>query len=70
MGVLPKFINYEFGSLPLVEILAVAQFATKSSIAIQKGGKIEFVSRTKTIRVGLKIQSNWFGKLVDCLESE
>ena len=52
MGILPKVINYKFGSLPLLEILAEAQTATRSCIANQRVEKLNLKAEQNTIRVG------------------
>ena len=68
VGILPKVINYKFGRLPLVEILAEAQIATRSCLANVRVGKLN-LSAQQT-QLGWENQSNWFNELVDCLSTE
>ena len=52
MGILPKVINYKFGRLLLVEILAEAQIATRSCLANERVGQLNLLAEQKTIRMG------------------
>ena len=51
MGFLPKVINYNFGSLSPVEILAEAeaQIATRYLIAVQRVGKLNLLADQKQL---------------------
>jgi len=68
VGILPKVINYKFGSLPLVEILAEAQIATRSCLAGQRVGKLNLLAQQK--QLGWENSSNWLDELVDSLSTE
>ena len=68
MGILPQVINYKFGRLTLVEILAEAQIATRSCLADKRVDILNLLA--EQTQLGWENQSNWFKKLVDCLSTE
>ena len=62
MAFLPKVINYKFGSLPLAEILAEAQLATRICLANQRVGKLKLLAQQKQLgqeKSKAKGSTNW-----------